>query len=109
MTDGATGSVMPQAPLPACMADSVGPEGWPRPQKDHLADGRIAHQRCPFCRDRTRPRMRGVRHEVVIVEERPVAEREGFEPSIGLTLYTLSKRARSTTLPPLRISLEAAH
>ncbi len=31
-----------------------------------------------------------------------MAESEGFEPSIGLTLYTLSKRARSTTLPRLR-------
>ena len=30
-----------------------------------------------------------------------MAEREGFEPSKVLTPYTLSKRARSTTLPPL--------
>ena len=32
-----------------------------------------------------------------------MAEREGFEPSKAFTPYTLSKRARSTTLPPLRI------
>src|SRR5665811_1188458 len=31
-----------------------------------------------------------------------VAEREGFEPSIELPLYTLSKRAPSTTRPSLR-------
>ena len=31
-----------------------------------------------------------------------MAEREGFEPSKAFTPYTLSKRARSTTLPPLR-------
>ncbi len=30
-------------------------------------------------------------------------EREGFEPSNGLTHYTLSKRAPSTTRPPLLI------
>ena len=33
-----------------------------------------------------------------------LAEREGFEPSIQLnTVYTLSRRARSTTPAPLRI------
>ena len=31
------------------------------------------------------------------------AETEGFEPSIQLPVYTLSKRARSTTLTGLRI------
>ena len=30
-----------------------------------------------------------------------MAEREGFEPSKPLTVYTLSKRAPSTTRPPL--------
>ena len=30
-----------------------------------------------------------------------MAEREGFEPSKGISPYTLSKRAHSTTLPPL--------
>ena len=30
-----------------------------------------------------------------------LAEREGFEPSKGVSPYTLSKRAHSTTLPPL--------
>ena len=34
--------------------------------------------------------------------EGKMAEREGFEPSKAFTPYTLSKRARSTTLPPLR-------
>ena len=34
-----------------------------------------------------------------------MAEREGFEPSEAFTPYTLSKRARSTALPPLRISV----
>ena len=33
-----------------------------------------------------------------------MAERMGFEPMIELPLYTLSKRAPSTTRPPLRIS-----
>ena len=32
-----------------------------------------------------------------------MAEREGFEPSIVLPLYTLSKRAPSTTRPPLQL------
>ena len=34
--------------------------------------------------------------------KKKMAEREGFEPSKAFTPYTLSKRARSTTLPPLR-------
>ena len=33
-----------------------------------------------------------------------MAEREGFEPSIRLPVYTLSRRAPSTTRPPLRWS-----
>src|SRR5688500_17114709 len=32
-----------------------------------------------------------------------LAEREGFEPSVGFHLHALSKRAHSTTLPPLRV------
>ncbi len=32
-----------------------------------------------------------------------MAEREGFEPSLGLTLNTLSRRAPSATQPPLQI------
>ena len=32
-----------------------------------------------------------------------VADREGFEPSVGFHLHTLSKRARSTTPPPVRL------
>ena len=32
-----------------------------------------------------------------------MAEREGFEPSKVLLLYTLSKRAPSTTRPPLQL------
>ena len=32
----------------------------------------------------------------------PLAEREGFEPSIRFPIYTLSKRAPSTTRPPLQ-------
>ena len=31
-----------------------------------------------------------------------MAEREGFEPSYGVTHNTLSKRAPSTTRPPLQ-------
>ena len=31
-----------------------------------------------------------------------LAEREGFEPSLGFTLNTLSRRAPSATQPPLR-------
>ena len=34
-------------------------------------------------------------------EGRRVADREGFEPSVLLLAHTLSKRARSTTLPPV--------
>src|SRR4051794_7877611 len=34
-----------------------------------------------------------------------MAEREGFEPSIEFPLYTLSKRAPSTTRPSLRFKL----
>src|SRR6266481_4793629 len=33
-----------------------------------------------------------------------LAEREGFEPSIEFPLYTLSKRAPSTTRPSLRLA-----
>ena len=32
-----------------------------------------------------------------------LAEREGFEPPVGFHLHALSKRAHSTTLPPLRV------
>ena len=31
-----------------------------------------------------------------------LAEREGFEPSVGLTLRLISSQVHSTTLPPLR-------
>ena len=34
-----------------------------------------------------------------------MAEPEGFEPSIGLTLYTLSRRAPSTARPQFRIKI----
>ena len=34
-----------------------------------------------------------------------MAEREGFEPSIRLTVYTLSRRAPSATRTPLQIKL----
>ena len=34
-----------------------------------------------------------------------MAEREGFEPSIRLTVYTLSRRAPSATRTPLQINL----
>ena len=33
-----------------------------------------------------------------------MAEREGFEPPVPLRKHALSKRAHSTTLPPLRVS-----
>jgi hypothetical protein len=36
-----------------------------------------------------------------------VADREGFEPSVGFHLHTLSKRARSTTPPPVRFTTRA--
>ena len=39
---------------------------------------------------------------------RAVADREGFEPSVGFHLHTLSKRARSTTPPPVRFTLRLA-
>src|SRR5476651_2468009 len=37
-------------------------------------------------------------------EKRELAEREGFEPSVGFPLHTLSKRAPSTTRTSLRAS-----
>ena len=36
-----------------------------------------------------------------------VAEREGFEPSIRFTVYTLSRRAPSTARTPLRIRAQS--
>ena len=36
---------------------------------------------------------------------RAVAEREGFEPSVGVNLHTLSKRAPSTARPPLLLNV----
>ena len=42
-------------------------------------------------------------HEsVLIMKAYLLAERMGFEPMKGLLLYTLSKRAPSTTRPPLQ-------
>ena len=39
-----------------------------------------------------------------------MAEREGFEPSIGVNLYALSRGAPSATRPPLRVnSLSLIH
>ena len=38
----------------------------------------------------------------MILEAVELAEREGFEPSVEFPLHTLSKRAPSTTRPPLR-------
>ncbi len=35
-----------------------------------------------------------------------VAEREGFEPSVGLTLRLISSQVHSTTLPPLRTEVQ---
>ena len=35
-----------------------------------------------------------------------MAEREGFEPSKRFPVYTLSKRAPSTTRPPLQIGVK---
>ena len=37
-----------------------------------------------------------------------MADREGFEPSVRFHVHTLSKRARSTTPPPVRISANGA-
>ena len=37
-----------------------------------------------------------------------MAEREGFEPSIRFPVYTLSKRAPSTTRPPLLLILKVS-
>jgi hypothetical protein len=37
-----------------------------------------------------------------------VAEREGFEPSVGVNLHTLSKRAPSTARPPLLLGARPA-
>lgn len=33
---------------------------------------------------------------------------EGFEPSVPIKAHTLSKRAHSTTLPPIRFNLNAS-
>ena len=37
------------------------------------------------------------------LEERRMAEREGFEPSVAFRLHVISNHAHSTTLPPLRV------
>ena|GEM_PF-6972273 len=37
-----------------------------------------------------------------VMRDKILAEREGFEPSIELPLYTLSRRAPSTTRTPLQ-------
>src|ERR1035437_9780420 len=42
--------------------------------------------------------------EIVDFKTDIMAEREGFEPSIEFPLYTLSKRAPSTTRPSLRLA-----
>ncbi len=34
-----------------------------------------------------------------------MAEREGFEPSVGSPLRLISSQVHSTTLPPLRVSM----
>ena len=39
---------------------------------------------------------------IIMTNSMVVADREGFEPSVGFHLHTLSKRARSTTPPPVR-------
>jgi hypothetical protein len=36
------------------------------------------------------------------LKRRRMAEREGFEPSVRFTVHTLSRRAHSTALTPLR-------
>lgn len=46
--------------------------------------------------------------QAVTLEGVGVADREGFEPSVGFHLHTLSKRARSTTPPPVRFTLRLA-
>ena len=38
-----------------------------------------------------------------LIKPLTLAEREGFEPSVGLTLRLISSQVHSTTLPPLRI------
>jgi hypothetical protein len=40
---------------------------------------------------------------LVVVCGVSLAEKVGFEPTIGLTLYTRSRRASSTTRAPLRL------
>ena len=47
---------------------------------------------------RTEPREKAIGKEV--------AEREGFEPSIGVNLYSLSRGALSTTQPSLQVGGE---
>ena len=47
---------------------------------------------------RTEPREKAIGKEV--------AEREGFEPSIGVNLYSLSRGALSTTQPSLRAEMQ---
>src|SRR2546430_1461985 len=37
------------------------------------------------------------------LNERRMAEREGFEPSVPLRVHVISNHAHSTTLPPLRV------
>ena len=47
------------------------------------------------------PQVRSVTH-VSGLDKNKLAEREGFEPPIGLHLCRISSAVRSTTLPPLQ-------
>lgn len=45
---------------------------------------------------------------ICLVNQRHLAERAGFEPALRFPVNTLSRRAPSTTRPPLRLSIFAA-
>ncbi len=46
---------------------------------------------------------------IVLTEEWRLAERQGFEPWRRLPAYTRSRRAPSTTRPPLRLQQDRRH
>ena len=68
-----------------------------------MPSGLRAMRRAP---ETTNPAKAGLRCEFWPLEgakrHKLVAERAGFEPAVGINPHTLSRRATSTTHPPLR-------
>src|SRR6266511_2823716 len=63
---------------------------------------------CNTYKDRLRhycPPHGGIAGKLLKTKDQSVAERVGFEPTVGFPLHTLSKRAPSTTRTSLRLEL----